>query len=53
MSFGVLLFMFDDIQTRFGDGAWFSWFFSRLCDGDASMLLQGRWGDSYERKING
>ncbi len=27
MSFGVLFFMFDNIQTCFGDGAWFSWFF--------------------------
>jgi hypothetical protein len=27
--------------------------FLRLCDGDASMLLQGRLGDSNEWKING
>jgi hypothetical protein len=26
----------------FGDEAWLSLFFM-LCDGDASMLLQGRW----------
>jgi len=39
-------------KLGFGDGMCFSWFL-QLCDGNASILLHGRWGGSWGWKING